>query len=164
MHLLLEVKGDVGELLLDITDDLTLGSGGERVTHTWSRSSSSSQSNHAPAKSKRRMAWGESITFIDGDSVGNTISRIHDDTSGMSRSVQRQHGLDGNVHGRGVEGLEHDLGHLLTVGLGVKRGLGQKNGVLLRGDTELVVKGVVPDLLHIVPVGDNTVLDRGTSR
>ena len=59
----------------------------------------------------------------------------------------------------GVEGLEHDLSHLLTVGLGVKRGLGQKNGVLLRGNTELIVEGVVPDLLHIVPVGDNTVLD-----
>jgi hypothetical protein len=31
--------------------------------------------------------------------------------------------------------------------------------VLLRGNTELVVEGVVPDLLHIVPVGDDTVLD-----
>ena len=88
-----------------------------------------------------------------------TISRVHDDTSGTSRSVQRQHGLDGNVHGRGIEGLEHDLSHLLTVGLGVKRGFGQKNGVLLGGNTEFVVKGVVPNLLHIVPVGDNTVLD-----
>jgi len=31
--------------------------------------------------------------------------------------------------------------------------------VLLRGDTELVV-GVVPDLLHVIPVGDDSVLDR----
>merc|ERR1711923_621044 len=30
-HLLLKVKGDIAELLLDITDDLTLSSGGERV-------------------------------------------------------------------------------------------------------------------------------------
>ena len=51
------------------------------------------------------------------------------------------------------------LGHLLSVGLGVEGGLGQEDGVLLRGDTELVVEGVVPDLLHVVPVGDDTVLN-----
>merc|ERR1719384_891565 len=31
-HFLLEVKGNIAELLLDVTDDLTLSSGGERVT------------------------------------------------------------------------------------------------------------------------------------
>jgi hypothetical protein len=31
--------------------------------------------------------------------------------------------------------------------------------VLLRGNTQLVVEGVVPDLLHIVPVGHDSVLD-----
>ena len=31
--------------------------------------------------------------------------------------------------------------------------------MLLRGDAELVVEGVVPDLLHVVPVGDDAVLD-----
>ena len=31
-HLLPEVKSDVGKLLLDVTDNFTLGSGGERVT------------------------------------------------------------------------------------------------------------------------------------
>merc|ERR1719187_1875439 len=30
-HLLLEVKSDIAELLLDVTNDLTLGGGGERV-------------------------------------------------------------------------------------------------------------------------------------
>merc|ERR1711923_701984 len=30
-HLLLKVKGDIAELLLDVTDNLTLSSGGERV-------------------------------------------------------------------------------------------------------------------------------------
>ena len=32
--------------------------------------------------------------------------------------------------------------------------------MFLRGDTELVVEGVMPDLLHIIPVGDDSVLDR----
>merc|ERR1712102_205212 len=30
-HLLFEVKGNIAELLLDVTDDLTLSGGGERV-------------------------------------------------------------------------------------------------------------------------------------
>jgi hypothetical protein len=54
--------------------------------------------------------------------------------------------LDGNVHRGGVEGLEHDLGHLLAVSLGVQGGLSEQDGVLLGGNTQLVVEGVVPDL------------------
>ena len=38
----------------------------------------------------------------------------------------------------------HDLGHLLAVGLGVEGGLSEQDGVLLGGDAELVVEGVVP--------------------
>merc|ERR1712117_976622 len=67
--------------------------------------------------------------------------------------------LDGNIHGWGVEGLEHNLGHLLSVGLGVEWGLSQKNWVLFGGNSELIVEGVMPDLLHVIPVGDNTVLN-----
>ena len=92
--------------------------------------------------------------------MGDTIAGVQDDASGTTGGVEGQDGLDGDVHGRGVEGLEHDLGHLLPVGLGVEGSLGQENGVLLGGNTELVVEGVVPDLLHVVPVGDDTVLDR----
>ena len=46
-----------------------------------------------------------------------------------------------------VERLEHDLRHLLAVGLRVERRLGQQHRVLLGRDAELVVEGVVPDLL-----------------
>lgn len=52
-----------------------------------------------------------------------------------------------NSHRGHVEGLEHDLRHLLAVGLGVERRLGQQDRVLLGRDAELVVEGVVPDLL-----------------
>jgi hypothetical protein len=31
--------------------------------------------------------------------------------------------------------------------------------VLFRGNTKLVVEGVMPDLLHVVPVGHDTVFD-----
>merc|ERR1711962_1965240 len=102
----------------------------------------------------------ESVTFIDGDTMGDTVTSIHDDTSGTTRGVQGEHSLDSHVHSGHVEGLEHDLSHLLPVGLGVEGSLSQKDGLLLWGHTELVVEGVMPDLLHVVPVGDDTVLYR----
>merc|ERR1712106_126585 len=102
---------------------------------------------------------GKSITFIDWDTVGDTISRIHDNTSGTAGGIEGEDSLDGDIHGGHVEGLKHDLGHLLTVSLGVEGCLSQEDGLFLRGDTELVVEGVVPDLLHIIPVGDDSVLN-----
>merc|ERR1712218_712000 len=102
---------------------------------------------------------GEGITFIDGDTVGDTVTRVHDNTSGTSRGIKGKDSLDGNIHGGHVEGLEHDLGHLLTVSLGVEGSLSKEDGLFLRGNTELIVEGVVPDLLHVIPVGDDSVLN-----
>merc|ERR1712032_441114 len=99
------------------------------------------------------------MSLVDGDCVGDAVTGVHDDTGGTAGGVQGEHSLDGDVHGGGVEGLEHDLGHLLPVGLGVEGSLSEKDRVLLRGDTELVVEGVVPDLLHVVPVGHDAVLN-----
>ena len=51
------------------------------------------------------------------------------------------------------------LRHLLSVGFGIEWGLSEQDGVLLGSNSQLVVEGVVPDLLHVVPVGDDSVLD-----
>merc|ERR1719508_29058 len=102
---------------------------------------------------------GKSITFIDGDAMGDTISRIHDNTSGTARGIEGENSLDSNIHGGHIESLEHDLCHLLTVSLGVEGSLSEQNGLLLRGNAELIVEGVVPDLLHIIPVSDDSVLN-----
>merc|ERR1712212_957905 len=91
--------------------------------------------------------------------MGNTISRIHDNTSGTARGIEGEDSLDGNIHGGHVEGLKHDLGHHLTVSLGVERSLSQKDGLFLRSNTEFIVKSVMPDLLHIIPVGDDSMLN-----
>merc|ERR1712227_373645 len=80
-RLLLEVKGNIAELLLDVTANLTLSGGGEGVAslgedlHQVVGELTSSQV-------KTDNGVGESITLVDGDSVGDTISRVHDDTSG----------------------------------------------------------------------------------
>merc|ERR1712045_155191 len=157
-HLLLEVQGDVAELLLDVTDNLALGGGGEGVA-TLGEDLHQVVGEFTASQVQTDDGVGESVTLVDGDTVGDTVTGVHDDTGGTAGGVQGEHGLDGDVHGGHVEGLEHDLGHLLPVGLGVEGGLSQEDGLLLGGDTELVVEGVVPDLLHVIPVGDDSVLN-----
>merc|ERR1719447_249063 len=157
-HFLLEVKGNIAELLLDVTDNLTFSSGGERVA-------SLGEDLHqvvgelTSSKVKTDDGVWESITLVDGDSVGDTVTGVHDDTGGTSGGVEGEDSLDSNIHGGHVEGLEHDLGHLLTVSLWVEGGLSKEDGLLLWGNTEFIVEGVVPDLLHVIPVGDDSVLN-----
>merc|ERR1712165_323030 len=148
-HLLFEVKSDIAELLLDVTDNLTLSEDLHEVVGELTAS-----------QVQTKDGVGKSITLIDGDIVGDTITRVHDHTSGTTRSVEGKDSLDGNIHSGHVEGLEHDLSHLFTVSLGVEGSLSEEDGLLLGGNTEFIVEGVMPDLLHIIPVGDDTVFNR----
>merc|ERR1719464_1634425 len=125
-HFLLKVKGNIAELLLDVTDNLTFGSGGERVT-TLSEDLHEVVGEFTSSQVQTEDSMGKSITLIDGNSVGDTITRVHDDTSGTTRGIQGEDSLDGNIHGGHVEGLEHDLSHLLPVGFGIEGGLSQEN-------------------------------------
>merc|ERR1712054_379425 len=109
-HLLLKVKGNIAELLLDVTDDFTFGSGCERVA-TLSEDLHQVVSELTSSKVKTDDGMGKGITFIDGDAVGDTITRVHDDTSSTARGIKGKDSLDGDIHGRHVEGLKHDLGH-----------------------------------------------------
>ena len=108
MHLLLEVKGDVAELFLDVANDFTLGGSGEAVA-TLGQDLHEIVSQIATGQIETEDSVGKGVTFIDWDSVGDSITGVKYDASGTSRGVQGENGLDGNVHGRGVEGLEHDL-------------------------------------------------------
>merc|ERR1719486_255761 len=157
-HFLLEVKGDIAELLLDVTDNFTLSGGGERVT-ALSKDLHEVVGELTASQVQTEDGMGKSITFIDGDIVGDTIAGVHDHTGGTTGGIEGKDGLDGNIHGGHVEGLEHDLSHLLTVSLGVEGSLSEEDGLFLGGDTEFIVEGVMPDLLHIIPVGDDTVFN-----
>merc|ERR1711936_225261 len=157
-HLLLEVKGNIAKLLLDVTDNLPLSGGGERIT-TLGEDLHEVVGELAASQVQTEDGVGESITLIDGNVVGDTISGVHDHTGGTTGGIEGEDGLDGNIHGRHVEGLEHDLSHLLTVSLGVEGSLSKEDGLLLGGNTEFIVEGVMPDLLHIIPVGDDTVFN-----
>merc|ERR1719188_1955451 len=67
-------------------------------------------------------------------------------------------GSGGGSGGHLLLEVKGDVAELLPVGLGVEGSLSQEDGLLLRGNTELVVEGVMPDLLHVIPVGDDSVL------
>merc|ERR1719357_1811800 len=158
-HFLFKVKCNIAELLLDVTDNLTFSGGGEGVA-TLSKDLHQVVGELTASEVKTNNGVGEGITFIDGNSMGDTITGIHDNTSGTARGIEGEDSLDGNIHGRHVEGLKHDLGHLLTVGLWVEGSLSKEDRLFLRCNTEFVVEGVVPDLLHVIPVGDDSMLNR----
>merc|ERR1719457_503567 len=125
-HLLLQVKSNIAQLLLDVTNNLTLSGGGERVA-TLSQDLHQIVSELTASQVKTQDGVGKSITFIDGDSVGNTIARVHDNTSGTTRGIKGQDSLDSNIHGGHVESLKHNLGHLLSVGLRVQGGFSKQD-------------------------------------
>merc|ERR1719183_1451429 len=102
----------------------------------------------------------QSIALIDWHSVGNTITGVHHNASGAARCVEREHSLNSHIHRWDIECVEHDLCHALAVGLWVHRCLGEQNWVLLRRHAELIVKGMVPDLFHVIPVSHDAMLNR----
>jgi len=52
--------------------------------------------------------------------------------------AEGEDGLNGNVHGRGVEGLEHDLSNLFMIGLWVERSFSEEDSS--SGATEFIVE------------------------
>merc|ERR1719199_1345155 len=91
-------------------------------------SSKSTATKHMDSLMSRtisRSAVGEGVTFVDGHGVADTVTAIKHTSRGTTGGVQTENGLDVDVHGGHVEGLEHDLRHALTVGLGILRGFGQ---------------------------------------
>merc|ERR1739837_16213 len=93
-HLLLEVKSNIAELLLDVTDNLTLSSGGERVA-SLGKDLHEVVCELTSSQVQTEDGVGEGITFIDGDGVGDTITRVHDNTSGTTRGIEGKDSLDG---------------------------------------------------------------------
>ena len=91
----------------------------------------------------------QGIALVDWNSVADTIATVHDDSSGTARCIQRQHSLNCHIHRWYIEGLKHDLRHSLTIRLGVQRGFRQQDWMLFRSHTQLVVEGVMPNLLLV---------------
>ena len=72
--------------------------------------------------------------------------------------IERQHGLDGNIDPLEPILLKHNLAHALSVHLWIHGWFGEKDLSASGIDFELFVKGVVPEMLHVLPVAYDTVL------
>ena len=150
------VSGDISAKLLNVFDDFHLSGGSEGFTlleeellHVLGEDTSSDL--------HLLDGVGDHETLEDGDGVSNTITRVDDETSGSTGSVEGHDGLDGDIHVLDLEGLEHNLSHALSVVLGVTGSLSEENtGDLAGDDSELVVESVMPDFLHIIPGLDDT--------
>jgi len=71
LHLLLEVKSDVGELLLDVTNDLTLSGGGEGVA-TLGEDLHEVVSKITASQIEAENGVWECIALVDRDGVGDS--------------------------------------------------------------------------------------------
>jgi hypothetical protein len=69
-------------------------------------------------------------TFIYWNSMGNTISRIDDETGGSTIGVKGKNSLDGDIKSLNLECLKHEGSHLLSVSFWVSWGFGQHDFVL----------------------------------
>ena len=164
-ELLHDVLAHVAVLLLDLACDLELVLG-RHVRHlaALAHEVKHELGDVAPCDGNVLDRAPDHVPLRTGDDVRDTVAGVEHDTRGATGRVKREYGLDGDVECRRVERLKHDLRHLLAVRLRVERRLREEDRVLFGRDTQLVVEGVVPDLLHVVPVGDDTVLDRVLQR
>ena len=86
-HLLLEVESDVAELLFDVSDDFSLGGGDEGVT-SLSEDLHEVVSKISAGKIESHDSVGKSVTFVDWDVVGNTVTSVEDDTGGSAGGIE----------------------------------------------------------------------------
>ena len=63
------------------------------------------------------------------------------------------------MRGGHVERPEHELRHVLLVGLGVHRSSREHDGMFLRHNPEVAGEGVVPDVFQVIPSHDEIVRD-----
>ena len=66
-------------------------------------------------------------------------------------SVQCQHCLYSHVDAAEVVFLEHDVAHLLSILEGVHGWFGEEDLAAGGVDLHFLVKGVVPEVFHVVP-------------
>ena len=74
----------------------------------------------------------------------NTMTRLANNTSGLTIGLKWQNSLVRDVHAWDIKCFEHDLCHLFTTILRRLCGLGQEDGMLIWGNSELYIESVVP--------------------
>ena len=92
--------------------------------------------------------------------MSDTLSRVNYETSTSAVGVEGHDGLDSDIHVFYFEFLEHSDERLLFVLSGGSKIISYDDTLnIARSDSEFFIKCVIPDLLHVFPVLDNSVLN-----
>ncbi len=84
--------------------------------------------------------------------MDDTVTNTYSDTSSFAGCVESHGTLVSNINFFSLKSFEHHLGNPFSVLFVSKGGLSNDNADSLSGiNTELIVEGVVPDLLHVLP-------------
>mmetsp|Transcript_109269 Transcript_109269/g.308882 ORF Transcript_109269/g.308882 Transcript_109269/m.308882 type:complete len:242 (+) Transcript_109269:2073-2798(+) len=157
-HLRLKVARDKAKLLLDVCDDVTLRGRGEGIAplghdlHGKVREAAASEGH-------RLRSVGQRVTFVDGHHVRGVVTHRDHEASGAAGGIELEDRALLHEDGGHLEGLKHELDHLLGVALRVVRWHREEHRVLLWRDPQLGVEGAVPERLHVVPVCHYPVLN-----
>ena len=158
VHSGLEVVDDIAHLLLDITNDLDFGVGSEGIA-TLVQDFLEISCYVPTGKLDLLDGMWNCVTLKDWDGMGDTITRVEDNTGRSTVGVESEDGLDTHVEAWYIEDLEHDLSHLFSVFFWVEWSLGHEDWMLLWRNLKFTIEGMMPHLLHIVPVSDDAVLN-----
>jgi len=90
--------------------------------------------------------------------MGNTITAVYNNTRGQTLGVEGEHGLNGDIDTTEVVAFKHDFSHHFAVLQGVHWRFGEEDLAASRVNLHLLEEGVVPEMLHVVPALDDTVL------
>jgi len=131
LHFFLEIKGNIAQFFFDISNNFEFGRGGESGS-TFSEEFSEIFGEISTSEIVSLDSMWERVTLIDWDSMGNTITRIHNATSNSTRRVKRKDSLDSNVKLRNVEVLKEDLNHSFSVLLGVSWSFSKEGTLVIR--------------------------------
>ena len=115
-----EVKSNVAEFFLDVSDGLWFCWGTE-VQSDFVEEFSHVFSEVSACQVVSLDGMRKSVSFIDRDSVSDTITSVKDESCGSSWGVEGEHSLDSKIVGRHFECFESDFGHLFSVGFWVTR-------------------------------------------
>jgi hypothetical protein len=106
-HFFIEIKSNVAFFFFDSSNNLEFSRTLESLTG-FHQDFGKMRSKISTSEVVSHNSMWKRITFIDWDSVGNSITRINDHTSGSSGGVEGKNSLDRDIELWDTESLEED--------------------------------------------------------
>jgi hypothetical protein len=153
-----EIVTNIAQLLLDLANSFKISGTIERVTAKEEKLDEVSGDITA-SNIKTLGQVRKSKTFVNRNDVSDTITRIDNNTSKKSLSVEHKHGLNGDVDTLEAILFEHDLNHAFSVFLGVHGRFGEHNLGFGGLNLQLLEESIVPDVLDFIPVTNDTIVE-----